>query len=322
MELVAVRLHRGSPREGRLGASAWRRLVVVVVGLAFLLLAGRASAATSVVSFDNLAAGMFVTTQYDSSAGVQFHDPNGSPGTNGYLPHVDSAPAQAHSSPNVADISSCQGGCGEFAFEPRTIGYLTTYATSISVYVGNLPPMPPDGNTAGVELMAFDPNGQQVGTTASTTVTEGAAFTKLTVISPSGQANIAKFQIDAPAPADNGKPIAIDDLSITRPDTPPPPDFTLSTTIPAVSMIAGDAANVPIDVNRANGSNGNVSLSVAGLPTGVTATLSPNPVTGTGASSTMAIASRTDAPASDTNLTITATPGARRGRWASTSTSP
>src|SRR2546430_12151453 len=97
----------------------------------FLPPAGRASAATSVVSFDNLAAGMFVTTQYDSSAGVQFHDPNGSPGTNGYLPHVDSAPAQAHSSPNVADISSCQGGCGEFAFEPRTIGYLTTYATSI-----------------------------------------------------------------------------------------------------------------------------------------------------------------------------------------------
>ena len=102
-----------------------------------------------------------------------------------------------------------------------------------------------------------------MGSTASTTVTKAGGFIQLSVTS--GSANIAYFDVKAPATNDAGKPIAIDDLAITRPATPPPPDFTLGTTLPAVGMIAGDSVDVPIDVHRANGSNGNESLWQGGL---------------------------------------------------------
>src|SRR5437667_10499619 len=106
-------------RRARMAACA-----VAMLGLVFLLCADPAAASTQVVTFDNLSADTFVGTQYSASAGVEFHDSNNHFDTpDGFRPHVD-ASSQAHSGSNVADINTCPGGCGEFAFyAPHTRGY-------------------------------------------------------------------------------------------------------------------------------------------------------------------------------------------------------
>src|SRR4051812_33313924 len=190
-----------------------RRLVAV--GIAFLSLTAPAAAATQVVTFDDLPAGTLVADQYKASKGVYFQ------ANPGFLPHVDSAPAQAHSSPNVADISTC-AGCE--SFHPSTRGYLTATASTISVYVGYLPNAGNPGDTAQVQLTAYDAGGGVVGQTPLTAVTEGAPFTtQLTVTAPAS--NIAFFDIAAPQAGDESEAVAFDDLAVTYPGTTGPPDF-------------------------------------------------------------------------------------------------
>ena len=84
---------------------------------------------------------------------------------------------------------------------------------------------PPPGDTAKVELKAFDADGNQVGATDTATVTVGDPFAQLSVSDPSDQPDIAYFEVTQvfanprePTPA----PIGIDDIGITRSSTPPP----------------------------------------------------------------------------------------------------
>src|SRR3954471_24908713 len=121
-----------------------RRLLAV--GIAFLSLTAPAAAATQLVTFDDLPAGTLVADQYKNSKGVYFQAPPG------FLPHVDSAPAQAHSPPNVADVSTCGSCSGGESFHPATRGHLTATASTISVYVGYLANAGNAGDTAQVQL--------------------------------------------------------------------------------------------------------------------------------------------------------------------------
>ena len=103
----------------------------------------------------------------------------------------------------------------------------------MSVYVGyldNAPDwLPPPGDTAKVELKAYDAAGDQVGGTATTTVTVGQAFVQLTASDPSDQPTIAYFDVTQVYvnSQDHPKPIGIDSIGITRSSTPPPPSFSL-----------------------------------------------------------------------------------------------
>ncbi len=301
----------------------WRWLPAVALSFVLLIFCAPAVASTQVVTFDDLSPGTFVNDQYSSVAGVEFEGtPNSYDSVNGFTPHVDAAPGQAHSSPNVADIATC--GCGEFWFEPLTRGYLTTYASAVSVYVGTLPsPYFPAGNQATVELTAYNSSGQPVAPTASTTSTEGQPFTQLSVTSTSGQADIAYFDISSPNALGNStteNPVAIDDLAITRPSTPPPPDFSLDAQDSSGSIIAGDTTQFPIDIHRANGSSGNIAFTVTGLAAGMTASFSPATVTGTGNSTTLTVTSSTYEAASNNTFTVTATPDSGSGPAAHTLT--
>ena len=75
----------------------------------------------------------------------------------------------------------------------------------------------------------------------------------------------------------------------------PPPSFTLTASPSTLSVKQGAKASVTISVNAMNGFTGAVSLSVSGLPKGVTATISPDPAT------------------AKSTLTLTASPGASQG---------
>ena len=204
-----------------------RITIFMVLCLPPALLSGIARAdTTTTVNFDNLANGTTVSNQYDASDGLDFYGSGSGGGTDGITPTVI-ANSQAPSQPNAAEIQC--NGCGELTGAAHARGYFDTYATGVSVYVGylNNAPLwsPPAGDTAKVQLQAFDAGGTQIGTTASTTVTVGDAFVKLSVSDPGDQPGIAYFdvtQVYANPSNPTPRPIGIDDIGISHSSTPPP----------------------------------------------------------------------------------------------------
>jgi hypothetical protein len=276
--------------------------VGLAIAIAMLAWASAAQAVVKTVNFDDLPAGTSVSTQYAASAGVTF------PGQSdyGFLPVVRALPGQAHSAPNVADFNTCVGGtdaCGEFR-PALTRGRLNAFASAISVRVGYMGASDPT-IAVPVQLSAYDAGGTQVGTTQEVTVVKGAPFTQqLTVTADS--ARIAYFNLYRQYADD----VAMDDLQITYPDAPSPADFTISSGPGVAEVLEGTSTAVPLDVTRLNGSAGDVTYSVSGLPPGMTAAFAPNPIGGTDVHTVLTLT----APAGATTavdystVTVTATP--------------
>ena len=92
---------------------------------------------------------------------------------------------------------------------------------------------------------------------------------------------------------------------------PAPADFTLNAGQTVVDVLTGSSVDVPVDLNRLNGSNGNVSFAASGLPTGMSASFSRNPLAGTGTRTILTLSAAEGAAHSDqyTPIAVTATPG-------------
>ena len=288
-----------------------KRSTIVALALAAvsaLVIASAAGGAIRTVTFDDLAANTRVSTEYQSSHGVAFvSDP-------GVSPLVKSFPGKAHSGDKVG-VYSCEGlpGCGEGFSDPQLRGTLTTTATSVSTYVGFWvdPAFPGAGDSFMVRIRAYNSSDVLVAQSPYVTVVQGNALTQqVTATAPAGE-SIAYFDVIADA-ADNpeGKYLAIDDVSVTTPDAPQPADFTLNPGQTVVDVLTGTSVDVPVDMNRLNGSNGDVSFSVSGLPTGMSASFNPNPVPGTNTRTTLTLTAAEGAAHSDqyTQITVTATP--------------
>jgi Pro-kumamolisin, activation domain/Bacterial Ig-like domain (group 3)/MBG domain (YGX type)/FG-GAP-like repeat len=92
--------------------------------------------------------------------------------------------------------------------------------------------------------------------------------------------------------------------------------LTLTVGVPSFTLYAGYASTVGqgstgtgyVSIQPQNGFNGNVSLSISGLPSGVTATFAPNPTT---YSSTVQFAAASTAAVATSTLTITGTYGSQ-----------
>src|SRR5437899_1123157 len=95
---------------------------------------------------------------------------------------------------------------------------------------------------------------------------------------------------------------------ITVNPPPPPPDFSLSVSPSSATIDQGQTTSYSVDVSPMNGFSSSVSLSVAGLPSGVSASFSPNPVSA-GGSSTLTISSSTTAGTGSFGLTVTGSGG-------------
>jgi hypothetical protein len=283
---------------------SWEGAVVLALA-ALALIATPATAEVRTVDFESVPAGSDVTDQYKADRGVFWI-----PSDPGSLPYVRSAPAQARSGSQVADFKNCEGGDCEF-YNPATLARLTRSALGVAAHVGHLGPK---GSSAQIHLRAYDTNGAQVASAGPVTVTGGSAFTKrleVTVPMPT----IARFRLVAPAGADINEDLAMDALAVTYPDAPPPPDFSLSTPVSVSGITQGSSVTIPVDVGRINGSNGDVSFEVSGLPEGVTASFAPNPVAGADSRTVMTLTADRDAPPFNTatELTITGTPGPGAG---------
>ena len=291
------------------------RLLLGVTAAFALLGVGNALAATATVNFDDRANNDRLSTEYHDSQGVSFTTSGDS-----YLPLVKAAPAAAHSPNNLA-IYSCEGiqGCGEGFSTPRIRGVLKTSGTSVSAYVGYYSGTS-SGDSMKVRIVGYDADGNQTAASDYVTVTDGSALTQqVTATAPSGKV-IDYFELVADAVGDMsaGKAMAFDDITVVTPDAPPPPNFTLNDGLTVADVLTGTSVDIPIDLNRINGSNGDITFAVSGLPTGMTASISPNPVTGTNTTTTLTLTAAAGAAHSDqyTQITVTATPSAGAGSTA------
>ncbi|HEY1255635.1 MAG TPA: choice-of-anchor D domain-containing protein, partial [Terracidiphilus sp.] len=86
------------------------------------------------------------------------------------------------------------------------------------------------------------------------------------------------------------------------------PNFGISSSVGSAGMVPDSSLTSTITVTPKNGFTGSVSLVASGLPSGVTASFTPNPTTGT---SILTLTASDTAASGDTILTITGTSGAQ-----------
>jgi Pro-kumamolisin, activation domain len=86
----------------------------------------------------------------------------------------------------------------------------------------------------------------------------------------------------------------------------PPVDFALAASPLSVSIVSGSSGTTTLTVSPINGFSSQVSLSVTGLPSGVTASFSP---TSTSSTSTLQLRTSTTATLGNYTLTVTGTSG-------------
>jgi len=92
-----------------------------------------------------------------------------------------------------------------------------------------------------------------------------------------------------------------------NPGNPPPTDyFTMSTNPNSVSAMQGQSTSSSITTQVTGGSAQSVTLSASGLPSGATASFSPNPIT-SGQGSTMTLSTSSSTPTGTYNINVKGT---------------
>jgi sugar lactone lactonase YvrE len=142
---------------------------------------------------------------------------------------------------------------------------------------------PPPGITA-----SFSPN-PTTGTSVLTLTASNAAATGTYLLSITGT---------------SGSLTAATNLILT---VNPPPSFSLDASPTSMSIVQGGSGTTGIMVTDLYGFGGNVQLSAANLPSGITASFTPNPTTGTG---TLTLTANGTAALGAATVTITGTSGA------------
>ena len=290
-------------------SSAHGRLALLL-GLALLALGlapAGAGAALQTIDFDGPQP---LETPIDSVGQVSF------PVGQGFRPYRVDVGARAHSGTTVADLGRCRqeveatGGTGQCEFfQARTTGQLATTAERVTLFAGMFDASDPAEQAT---LVAFDTAGQPIASSGPVAIDASGFDTELSVSSAAG--NIASFQISASVPtgegSTNGGDLGIDDLKVSFADGAKP-DFSVVTTNEVVSLVQGQQTSVPLNLARVNGSNGPIGVSVSGLPVGVSAAVSPNPVPGTQTAATLTLTAAPNAPDTrfiPTEATIAASP--------------
>ena len=148
----------------------------VIASLALIVALGSAPAAsaeTTTIGFDELAAGVFVTDQYanvdGAGRGVVFN-PDTRPGdvsSSPVAPRVRSFEGAA-SPPRILDTSGC---AGEFC-QPEVVGRFSDPRSFVALRAG----IWQAGGTSQVRLTAYDVNGIRLGSAANTVSASGCNF--------------------------------------------------------------------------------------------------------------------------------------------------
>jgi hypothetical protein len=292
--------HRPAPAS----AVAATALALTVAALTF---PAPASAAQTVINFDDLPAHTTVGNQYAAEGLTLDRRPSGPAELHPFV-EAPPQPAEAHSPPNVLDISH---GCGSEFTYAELWGRFAAPRNYVKLFVGNVYPET-IAETQRITLQGYDLGGNAIPGDTQTVEFSGLGVnTEATIFDPESQ--ISFFGITSPDPT--FCPVAIDDLGFEEVPGTIPPDFGLAALGSGVALTPGASAEVTLRLNRTATSAGPISLSFSGLPSGVTAEAIPNPTSG-GDGSTLAVrftAAGDAPPESGANVTVTGTPSPSAG---------
>jgi uncharacterized membrane protein len=152
-----------------------------------------------------------------------------------------------------------------------------------------------NGFTGSVTLSA---SGLPSGVTASFSPNPTTGYNNTLTLTASGSAAVGQYNVIVTGKSGNQTVTTTFPLGIFA------PNFTLSGG--SLSLGQGTSGTTYVNVTPLNGFSGSVTLSASGLPSGVTASFSPNPTTG---SSTVALTASSSASLGQYNVTITGTSG-------------
>jgi hypothetical protein len=292
---------------------ATRTINAAIAGLFLCLLAVfPASARAEVQTIDFDTAPPALGSPLETSGSITF------PLGQGLRPYRTDVGLRAHSGTTVGDIGRCadeteatggDAGSCEF-FQASATALLSRTANSVTLFAGRFGPVGPFDPPENATLTAFDAEGNQVATTGLVPIDAGAFSTRLSVSSDNG--DIAGFRVRATA-GPNGESVVagdlgIDDLAVNFADGGTA-DFSLATTNQILALVQGQSVEVPVQVNRLNGSSGPIELTVSGLPEGISA--APLTVPGTRTAATIVLTADPTAPDTGfqpTTATIAADP--------------
>ncbi len=297
-------------QKGRMTLRASKQLLLAATTL--ILAAGSApagaDAAETVIGFDDHGAGTIIGNQY-AAQGVTFDvKPSGAAELH---PSVVEPPSgETHSSPGALDVSQKCGS--EFAEAHMWAGFAAP-RNHASIYVGNVEPT--EGFPASITLQGYDLGGNAIPLAKDTEGISGVGIdTKLEIAD--AESDIGYIELTSPIPTLCH--VAVDDLEFESLPSSIPPDFGLSGPSLATTLTPGSSASVPLVLHRNSTSVGPISFGVSGLPTGVSASVSPNPSSGPdGSALTLDLSASPNAPPVSNNLvTVQGVPTAGAGELA------
>jgi len=267
-----------------------RHLVPVIAATALCVGAGPAAAADTTIGFEDLADGTAVGTQY-SALGVQLDPPAAL--------HV-ATNSPAHDGTKVlraTDLTCAPGSTISFT------GLMSTPRTTVGIWVRSADPM-----AHTVTLQTFDAANAETGST-NLSITSGLGWQQLLLPTTPGS-SIDHFTVSAESGICE---LFFDDLSFDAPVGAEPPSVAWEdVAAQPVAVERGAATATTATLRRKGGSTGRVDLSVAGLPTGVSAVVAPAQANGADLRSpvTITLTGAADAPATPApvQVTLRATP--------------
>ncbi|HYL96676.1 MAG TPA: protease pro-enzyme activation domain-containing protein [Terriglobales bacterium] len=179
---------------------------------------------------------------------------------------------------------------------------LSASPSSLSIVAGTsgtstITVTPQNGFNGSVSLFA---SGLPSGVTASFSTNPATATSTLT-LTASRTATTGTVTVTITGASGNLSHTTVITLTVAS-----PPNFTLSASPSSLTVTQGTSGTTSITITPQNGFNGNVSLSASGLPSGVTASFSPNPATAT---STLTLTASGTATIGTVNVTVTGTSG-------------
>jgi hypothetical protein len=304
------------PRRQWRGRLVRRALPAAAAGLCVLALApAGAHGAETVISFDEGGLANGTALMGKTIKGVTFGESPLGPFFYGGTVRKTQEASEAHSPPNVLETSR------ECTENPHSEiwGRFAAPRSHVALFLGNIKPNPLTA-IQPVTLQGFDLNGNEITSHKVTPPKSYGVATELAIDDPFER--ITFFKLVSVGPAEC--PVAIDDLSFNAFPVEIPPEIGISAQTIGTTVAAGSSVNVTLQLHRTATSTGPVSLGVSGLPSGVGASISPNPTNGPDLSTmTLMLSAGAQAPpAVNVPVTVTATPSPTAGSATHTTTFP
>jgi IPT/TIG domain len=211
-------------------------------------------------------------------------------------------PSGATSGPLAVAVAPSMNSSNPVTFTVAAANYaLSASPSNLSVVQGasgtsTITVTPQNGFNGGVSLSA---SGLPSGVTASFNPNPATATSTLT-LTASSTATTGTATVTVTGTSGSLTNAATITLTVTA------PNYTLSAAPSSLSVVQGASGTSTITVAPQNGFSGSVSLSASGLPSGVTASFSPNPATTT---STLTLTANSTATTGTVPVTLTGTSG-------------